>query len=95
MHFSGPCEKVLGHDRVGFLNWRVSLCTSGAGPSEALDLINFILKYKLEKGAPRSDPDLQHPYASLAPGGQRCHVDQEVGSRQTNFHDARFHFRLL
>ena len=94
MHFSG-CEKVLGHDRVGFLNWRVSLCTSGAGPSEALDLINFILKYKLEKGAPRSDPDLQHPYASLAPGGQRCHVDQEVGSRQTNFHDARFHFRLL
>lgn len=44
VRFGGPCEKVLGHDPLGFLNLGVSLYTSGASPCEALDFINFILQ---------------------------------------------------
>ena len=58
VRFGGPREKVVGHDCIGFLNWEVSLYTSGASPCEALDFINFILKYKLEEGALQNMPKL-------------------------------------
>ena len=58
VRFGGPCEKVVGHDPLGFLNCGVSLYTSGASPCEALDFINFILKYKLEEGALQDMPKL-------------------------------------
>ncbi len=52
---SGPSDP----DQVGVLDWQLALYCGGATPTAALDLVHFILQYKIKKGTLLKLPDLQ------------------------------------
>lgn len=46
-------------DNVGLVDWQLVLYCTGSSPSTALDFVNFLLQYKMQKGSLSVLPDLQ------------------------------------